>query len=114
MLWLHQQGLMLCLRVDEEISFVTHRMDKVHLFMSDWVRVVVLHRLDYVNEVDFRTLPVVLLVMLMMSLRDVMVIRRPVVLGVMFLFRGLCCWVNPEVLVEVMSGNVIVSSSGAI
>ena len=52
-LWLHQQGLMLCLWVDEEVSFVTHRMDKVHLLMSDWVRVVVLHRLNNVNEVDF-------------------------------------------------------------
>ena len=44
---------MLCLWIDEEFSFVAHRLDKVHLLMADWVRVVVLHRLDDVNKVDF-------------------------------------------------------------
>ena len=52
--------------------------------------------------------------MLVMSLRDVMVIRRPVVLGGMLLFRGLCCWVNPEVLVNMMSWFIIVALSGTI
>ena len=73
-LGLHKQSLVLCLWVDEEVSFVAHRMDKVHLLMTDWVRVVMLHWLNDINEVDFRALPVVLLVVLMMSLWDVMVI----------------------------------------
>ena len=71
---MHKQGLVLCLRVNEEVPFVTHRLDKVHLLMTDWVRVVMLHWLNDINEVDFRALPVVLLVVLMMSLWDVMVI----------------------------------------
>ena len=56
----------------------------------------------------------VLLDILVMSLRDVMVIRRPVVLRGMLLLSSLCIWVNPEVLIYVMSCLVLVALSGTV
>ena len=71
---------MLCLRVNEEVSLVVHWLDKVQLFMADWVRVVVLHWFHDVDEVNFRALPVVVLMTLMIRFGNVMVIRSPEVL----------------------------------
>ena len=71
---------MLCFWVDVEVSFVVHWLDKVQLFMADWVRVVVLHWFHDIDKVDFRTLPVVMLMTLMIGFGNVMVVRSPEVL----------------------------------
>ena len=71
---------MLCFWVDVEVSLVVHWLDKVQFFMTDWIRVVVLHWLHDVDEVNFRALPEIVLMTLMIRFRDVMVVRSPEVL----------------------------------
>ena len=69
----------------------------------DRVRVVVLHWLNNVNEVDFRGFPVMIMLMvLMFGFRDKVVITDPMIFRFMLLFRCLCLRIDPEVLVKVM------------
>ena len=99
---LNEHGLVLCFRIDVKISLIVHWLDKMHLLMTDGVRVVVLHWLYDINEVDLRTFPVLSLTSFVLSLWNVMMIRSPVVLGRMFLFWTLGCRVDPEMFVKMM------------
>ena len=77
MYWLDHNSLVVCIWIRIVVSLVVNWMLQMHLFVVDWVGVVVLHRCDDINKVDLSNVPlmrVFFLMVFMHSLRDVMVV----------------------------------------
>ena len=102
--WLRKNSLMVSIWVVEGFMLVVHWLLKVEfLFMVVIGNVVMLDWRHDVNEMEFSSIPNIwVLVSLVLSLWDVVMVRDPVVLGSVFFFWGLCHWVNPHVLIEMV------------
>ena len=107
--WLRKDSFMVSVWIDEIVSLVVNWFLQVHLFSMCWIRPVVLLRCDNIDKLDFLNIPHVwVLVSLVIGLWDVVVIRDPMVLRFVLVFYSLCCWVNPQVLIEVMDCWLVV------
>ena len=83
----------------------------MHLFVADWVTVVVLHGLNDVDQLYLGPCPVVVVLdVLMHGLWNVVMVRDPVVLRLVLLLRSLSGGVLPVVLVELMIRLVLIST----
>ena len=74
---LGQDSLMVSVWIDIAVSFVVEWVLEVHLFLVDWVRVVVLRWCDDIDQaktVDSPLIRVALLVVLVLSLWDVVMV----------------------------------------
>ena len=102
--WLRKNSLMVSIWVVEGFMLVVHWLLKVEfLFMVVIGNVVMLDWRHDVNEMEFSSIPNIwVLVSLVLSLWDVVMVRDPVVLGGVLFFWGLCHWVNPHVLIEMV------------
>ena len=75
----------------------------MHLLVTDWVTIIVLHWLDDINKMNLGTTPVmIMLFMLMMSFWYIVMFRDPVVIRFMLFFWCLSHWILPVVLIKVM------------
>ena len=107
--WLGEDCFVVSFRVDVILGLVVNRLLQVHLFSVDRIRPVVLLGCDNIDEMEFLHIPDVwVLVSLVVSLWDVVVVRNPVVLRCVLSLCSRCCWVNPQVLIEVMGFRLVV------
>ena len=75
----------------------------MHLFVTDWVTVIVLHWLNDIYKMYLSTTPVmVMLFMLMMSFWYIVMFRDPVVIRFVLFLWSLSHWILPIVLIKVM------------
>ena len=74
--WLDHNCLVVCVWIYIIVSLVVKWFLQMHLFMVDWIRVVVLNRLDNVNKVDLSNIPAWMgfLMVFMLSFRYVVVV----------------------------------------
>ena len=75
----------------------------MHLLVTDWVTIIVLHWLDDINKMNLGTTPVmIMLFMLMMSFWDIVMFRDPVIIRFVLFLWSLSHWILPVVLIKVM------------